>query len=384
MLTTIKNRSVLLLNASRHFNSSLILSGTRFFWLFIFRRFTPTEIFALALLDPAITWKDLKSYQSKKLARPVYRTMNSGKGRLQIDDKDLFHQTCMQIGLATPPLAARITRETLAKLSEELSHGQESSYHDLLQDLPSSFVVKPSLGYQGAGILFFHKPSPIEVTTWDGIPLTAAEFVEHLAESFSAPTMPLVDGSTAEELRHSADKHVLMVQPALKSHESLRRLSDKELIQTLRICTILDDRDEPHIHFIFLKLLGGNNLQDNFHQGSNGNLLAYIDEQRGTISRVICRDPVSGITQTVQNHPETEISFEDYMVPFWPEACELAIKAARAFPQTRAVGWDIALTEDGPLLLEGNGTWDPVAPLYKPFPSPQTDYSGTTTNTGAA
>jgi hypothetical protein len=49
----------------------------------------------------------------------------------------------------------------------------------------------------------------------------------------------------------------------------------------------------------------------------------------------------------------------------------LAERAARTFFPLRTVGWDIALTTDGPALIEGNPFWDPSNDLIiGPQPSP--------------
>lgn len=230
-------------------------------------------------------------------------------------------------------------------------------------------MVKPSLGYHGDGILFLKKADDGTVFTWEGKPLAPAAFVELLGTSISAPTMPLAQGASPAESRRSADKHVLLVQPLLRAHGSLQDLTGREQVQSLRVCTTVSNEGAATIHFVFLKLLAGTNMQDNFAQGTNGNMLAYMDKQSGRIHRVICRDTESGLMRIKDRHPDTQIPFAGFEVPFWQEACDLAVRAAKTFRETRAVGWDIGLTPEGPLLLEGNGTWDPLAPLYEAFPS---------------
>ena len=42
---------------------------------------------------------------------------------------------------------------------------------------------------------------------------------------------------------------------------------------------------------------------------------------------------------------------------FFEQARELAIKAQSCVPQMRALGWDIIITEKGPVILEGNASW---------------------------
>ena len=49
----------------------------------------------------------------------------------------------------------------------------------------------------------------------------------------------------------------------------------------------------------------------------------------------------------------------------------LAEQAARAFLPLRTVGWDIAVTPEGPTLIEGNPFWDPSNDLVVgPQPTP--------------
>ncbi|MBO5513265.1 MAG: hypothetical protein J5961_01580, partial [Mogibacterium sp.] len=41
-------------------------------------------------------------------------------------------------------------------------------------------------------------------------------------------------------------------------------------------------------------------------------------------------------------------------VPYWQEIREMIDKASRVVPTVGFVGWDVAVMEDGPVLIEGN------------------------------
>jgi hypothetical protein len=47
-------------------------------------------------------------------------------------------------------------------------------------------------------------------------------------------------------------------------------------------------------------------------------------------------------------------------VPCWDAACRLVRDAATAFLPLRTIGWDVAITDGDPVLIEGNVTWDPA------------------------
>ena len=43
--------------------------------------------------------------------------------------------------------------------------------------------------------------------------------------------------------------------------------------------------------------------------------------------------------------------------PRYKETVEIALKAAQCLYGIRAIGWDIAITADGPIIIEGNDNW---------------------------
>jgi len=55
------------------------------------------------------------------------------------------------------------------------------------------------------------------------------------------------------------------------------------------------------------------------------------------------------------HHPDTGAPIEGRVLPFWPETVALACRAHAAFLPRVIVGWDIAITSGGPVLIEGNG-----------------------------
>jgi hypothetical protein len=63
------------------------------------------------------------------------------------------------------------------------------------------------------------------------------------------------------------------------------------------------------------------------------------------------------IVQRVVRHPDSGAPIEGFALPYWREVRELAITAHRTFPAMVSVGWDIAITASGPVLVEGNAVW---------------------------
>ena len=53
-------------------------------------------------------------------------------------------------------------------------------------------------------------------------------------------------------------------------------------------------------------------------------------------------------------HPTTGVVFDGFQIPCFQEAKELVLKAALESDKILVVGWDVAISENGPVVIEGN------------------------------
>ena len=56
-------------------------------------------------------------------------------------------------------------------------------------------------------------------------------------------------------------------------------------------------------------------------------------------------------------HPASGAYLPGFQIPFWPELTACVRRAMDRVPGMGYVGWDIAVTPDGPELIEGNWHW---------------------------
>jgi Sugar-transfer associated ATP-grasp len=85
-------------------------------------------------------------------------------------------------------------------------------------------------------------------------------------------------------------------------------------------------------------------------------ILCSIERETGRVRRAAFPDG-----RRVECHPDTGLSCVGITVPFWHESIELVRRAhAAAFRQFPFLGWDVALTKDGPILLETNWGWSAI------------------------
>lgn len=132
-------------------------------------------------------------------------------------------------------------------------------------------------------------------------------------------------------------------------HSSLKQLSPSGL-NTVRMFTQLDN---GRVDLLGARLrISVNSPVDNM---AAGNLAAPVDIKTGIVTGPGVYSDITKEDKAV--HPLTGISIKDFTVPHWPEVIELAKKAALFTPENRSVGWDIAITETGVELIEGNHNW---------------------------
>ena len=106
----------------------------------------------------------------------------------------------------------------------------------------------------------------------------------------------------------------------------------------------------PVIHRAVAKIATDNNPADNFWR--HGNMLGAIELETGFISRVVRG---TGVEMSLNEaHPDTRRPIIGTLIPQWEALTRLAVSAAEILPGIRTQSWDIAITAEGPVLLEVN------------------------------
>jgi len=140
-----------------------------------------------------------------------------------------------------------------------------------------------------------------------------------------------------------------LVEEYVVQHPSLMQLSPSGL-NTVRIFTQVTSDD---VEIIGARLrVSVNSPVDNMAAGNMAvpvDILTGLTNGPGVFSDIAKDD--------CYIHPVTQKSVINFQIPFWNEVLDFVRKAARAHPENRSVGWDIAITADGPELIEGNHNW---------------------------
>lgn len=140
-----------------------------------------------------------------------------------------------------------------------------------------------------------------------------------------------------------------LLEEFVQQHPLIMELSPSGL-NTIRIFTEIRN---GKVHYLGARLrITINSEIDNM---AAGNPAAPVDIQTGVVSGPAVFSDI--IMQEVDTHPVTGVRIVGFRVPFWEQVMEMVEKAAFLVPENRSVGWDVAISEKGPELIEGNHNW---------------------------
>ncbi|MEE0913488.1 MAG: sugar-transfer associated ATP-grasp domain-containing protein [Ruminococcus sp.] len=155
------------------------------------------------------------------------------------------------------------------------------------------------------------------------------------------------DYETLDDLYdYLTEKGFCTIEENIVQHPAMSKLYSNA-VNSMRIITVLDAQKVAHCVYIVQKMgLGGSVIDNNC-------LFTPVDIETGKIKfPAHSGDTTKGIIY--EEHPDTHVKLQGYQLPFVKEAVEMCLKAATVVPEIRYVGWDVAITPNGPAIIEGN------------------------------
>ncbi|MFP5405989.1 MAG: sugar-transfer associated ATP-grasp domain-containing protein [Gammaproteobacteria bacterium] len=274
---------------------------------------------------------------------PVFKQylldMSSEEMRRLLRNKVLFHDHCLRHRVPTIPVVCVVGRSPDRLSADMQPVTSPERWLSVIASAPDELFVKPLDGTHGEGAFTVLRTG--ERFSWEGRMGTAIELFAHLED----------------RLRREKES-AWLIQPRLRSHASLASITSPSALATVRVITHLKN-GVPRLLIADLKIPGGNSTVDNFALGATGNLLAAIDLDSGRLGTAwgsTRRDwPV---IDRFHVHPDTGEAIKGFVLPFWDELVALALRAQQSLPLIPTVGWDIAATDRGLIVVEANTSYD--------------------------
>ncbi len=159
----------------------------------------------------------------------------------------------------------------------------------------------------------------------------------------------LIDDFVQQSLK---SQEGIYIEKFIEQHSDIHNISPSG-VNTIRVITMLTNLGTVDIIGTVFRI-SVNSPLDNY---SKGNLAAEIDIITGeVITGGIRKQAACDVYH--DNHPVTGKPILGFHIPFWSETLEMVKKAALIVPQVRSIGWDVAITNNGPILIEGNSKWN--------------------------
>lgn len=142
------------------------------------------------------------------------------------------------------------------------------------------------------------------------------------------------------------NKNLILVEEVVIQCEEMNKLYPYA-INTVRIITVHKYDGEVLVVAAYQRIGNHGYIVDNYN---GGGMVVPINEKTGIIEY----PAVDKRKQIYYKHPMTDIPIVGFKVPKFSSAVNLAKKAAKVIDEIRYVGWDIAITDKGPVIIEGN------------------------------
>jgi len=143
-----------------------------------------------------------------------------------------------------------------------------------------------------------------------------------------------------------------LVQKRIYQHPIMNTLCDST-INSIRLQTVMTKEGEVIPFGAGLRIGRKGSSVDNW---AKGGVFVGIDMEKGMLMETGFLKP--GYGTSAKEHPDTHVVFKDFEIPYYKEAEKKAMELHKRLYRSHSVGWDIAITEDGPMFIEGNGWWE--------------------------
>lgn len=138
-----------------------------------------------------------------------------------------------------------------------------------------------------------------------------------------------------------------ILQEVVENHEALGAMSTA--LATVRTMNFVTP-GSVRLAAAVLKIPVRGNVADNFWR--DGNLLADVDPDSGVIARAVSGTGPRQVSHTV--HPDTGAELVGMELPMWGELVELNQRTAELFSAISYQSLDLAITDNGPVVVEVN------------------------------
>lgn len=141
------------------------------------------------------------------------------------------------------------------------------------------------------------------------------------------------------------DNKQFLIEEEVVQHETMSKMFPSS-VNTIRVVTI-HWKGVSHVLYALLRIGVGDNCVDNICAG--GIYTSVSDD--GIIRKFGTTNEAGGI---YERHPDTGVELKGFEIPLYAEAIKLCKDLAAEYSMVGYIAWDVAITPEKPVLIEGN------------------------------
>lgn len=256
----------------------------------------------------------MKSFVPQK-AYYRYSEDKDSRYHILVDDKILFHDILRMKGLPVPERFFVYQNKSFFKNGVIISDNEVDAIIDSITD-KRVFIKKYTGGAAGGITIAIRRSNGL--FTDDGIKLSSSAIRERFNDSNYIFERQLVQDAVLAQL-------------------------NPDTVNTCRVLTYKGNAVSCSV-----RVGRKGSFVDN---AAKGGIVLSLDMETSRLEEYGLRE--YDLTKYYE-HPDSKIKFKDYEVPMWPAVKELVERTSRLLPYYNSVGFDVATTVDGPVIIEIN------------------------------
>jgi len=240
------------------------------------------------------------------------------KDQIVLSNKYINKHILLGMGLPTPELLTTVGKEYDVRSCEDLKNSLGSWNFDI--------VIKPISSTGGTNVI---------VLIWKNGRFQDSKGGVWTAELIWERLIPHLETGCLIERR------VFNVGQTHKIYSSA--------LNTFRVATIRTNDGNLHVSDYYMRIGCGGSHVDNIHSGG---IQVFLDD-KGVATQAF----EDNCSRSITHHPDTGLPLTGFQADGFEQSIALARRASQKFPMLGTIGWDIAFTDQGPVIIEGNTLW---------------------------
>lgn len=271
------------------------------------------------------------NFLGKHEQRHYLRLLNPEKYYILMRNKYLTHKMLENTGVRQAPLYTYYQPEGSVSPNDEIANDVSGLVRILRNKGVTECVMKATENSHGEGVLL------IQDIQYAG---NDATFLDHNGQRASLSAM--------------LGRQPLIFEGVVRQTEQFASFNPSS-VNTVRFMTALYPDNHAEVFATFIKIGRAGSIVDN--AGDGGNVDVAVNPDTGVLQYAIRYDGWHNI-HDIDRHPDSNAPLNGVTIKHWDAIKAEVCRFQQALPYCRVAGWDIAITDEGPLVIEVNDLWD--------------------------